>query len=396
MSSAPRTCSTILSRSRPPPRGPFLSSEGADAATSSKTAQAAFTNDAMRSASVFESGVVSPFAISCGTPKSVLADPGIRCTTRKPATVRGSNASFAFLATGAYRGAYAARAASAEPSSFPARHQPGQSRAAAKPRSLPGSIATSVTADRLAEALDNHRHPLATTNAHRFQADGLVVGGQAVEQCAQDAGPGHPERVTERDRAPMWIELVAEGVDAQLARGGDDLGGEGFIDLDDVDVVDRHLCPLEGLPRGLDRTEAHDLRLERRRPGGDDARQRSKAELLRLAVGGDHDRGCAVVQRTGIAGGDSPVLAEGRFQCPQHLHRGVRPRPVIPLHRGAVVERHRDDLAVEESAIARLDGARLALDGVAIHFLAADLFQVRHILPRLPHRDIAEGLPLTC
>jgi hypothetical protein len=113
---------------------------GADSATSSRTAQAAFTNDAMRSASALEIGVVSRFAISCGTPKSVLADPGIRSRTRKTAVERGSNGSFAFLATGAYRGAYAARAASAASSPFADRHQPGQSYAHANVRVRPDSM----------------------------------------------------------------------------------------------------------------------------------------------------------------------------------------------------------------------------------------------------------------
>src|SRR4029077_5775945 len=110
-----------------------------------------------------------------------------------------------------------------------------------KMRLLPVSIATSVTVDSLVKPLDNHGHPLATTDAHRLQADRLVVGRQAVQQGAQDAGPRHAEWVAEGDRATMRIELVAEGIDPQLAGRGDDLGGKGLVDLDDVDVLDRHL-----------------------------------------------------------------------------------------------------------------------------------------------------------
>src|SRR5205823_5020967 len=115
----------------------------------------------------------------------------------------------------------------------------------------------------LVQALHDHRHPLAATHAHRLQAKGLAALLESVEEGAEDARAGHPERVTERDGSAVRVELVAKGVDADATGRRDDLGREGLVDLHDVDIVDRHPGPLQGLLRGVDRAEAHELRLER-------------------------------------------------------------------------------------------------------------------------------------
>ena len=58
----------------------------------------------------------------------------------------------------------------------------------------------------------------------------------------------------------MHIELVHG--DAQLPGRWQDLGGEGFVDLDEIDVVDGNAGALECLTYGIDRAEAHDLGVE--------------------------------------------------------------------------------------------------------------------------------------
>src|SRR5438876_154135 len=69
--------------------------------------------------------------------------------------------------------------------------------------------------------------------------------------------------MAERDRAPVWIELLAERIDADAARRGDHLGRKRLVDLDYVDVVDAHLGPLQRLLRGVDGAQPHELGLER-------------------------------------------------------------------------------------------------------------------------------------
>src|SRR5439155_829853 len=100
-------------------------------------------------------------------------------------------------------------------------------------------------------------------DAHRLQAERLVLLAQPVEQRAEDAGARHPKGMAERDRAPVWIELLAERIDADAARRGDHLGRKRLVDLDYVDVVDAHLGPLQRLLRGVDGAQPHELGLER-------------------------------------------------------------------------------------------------------------------------------------
>src|SRR6266851_6756800 len=104
----------------------------------------------------------------------------------------------------------------------------------------------SSTTDALVQALQDHRHALATAHAHGLEADRLVPLTQPVEQRAEDAGPRHAEGMPERDRSAVRVELVAERVDADASCGWDDLGRESLVYLDDVNVVDRHLGPVEG------------------------------------------------------------------------------------------------------------------------------------------------------
>src|ERR1700759_4738305 len=58
-------------------------------------------------------------------------------------------------------------------------------------RRLPSAHAPAERSD----PFDDHRLALAAGDAHRLQADLLVVGLHPVEQGAHDAGAGHPERV---------------------------------------------------------------------------------------------------------------------------------------------------------------------------------------------------------
>ena len=130
-----------------------------------------------------------------------------------------------------------------------------------------------------------------------------------------DPGAGRAERVAERDRAAVDVELVE--VDAEVVGAGQHLRGEGLVDL----VPGRcRRCVMparrERLAGGLDRAEAHDLGGEagdagRRRPGRAGVRPSSAALVSLMTT----TRGGAVVERAAVAGGDRALLAEHRVQA---------------------------------------------------------------------------------
>ena len=99
------------------------------------------------------------------------------------------------------------------------------------------------------------------------------------------------------------------------SRHGHDLGGERLVELDDVDVVDRHAGLLEHAPAtaGIGPRPMISGRIAAT-DGGDDARARLQAELARAFSARHHEhRGGAVVERAGVAGGDGAVRLERRL-----------------------------------------------------------------------------------
>src|ERR1700738_4450737 len=106
-----------------------------------------------------------------------------------------------------------------------------QSSLAAKAGSVANSHTAKVTSS---QPLDQHRHPLHTADAHRPQADRPVALLQTVDQRRHDPGSGHPERMPERDRSALRVELALD-VDPELVADREDLRGERLVELDHVD-----------------------------------------------------------------------------------------------------------------------------------------------------------------
>ncbi len=195
--------------------------------------------------------------------------------------------------------------------------------------------------------------------------------------------------MTQGDGAPVHVQLVP--LDAEVAGGGDHLGGEGLVDLDQVDVVDRHAGALEGLADGLDRAEAHDLGVEPGHAARHDACKWGDPELGCLGVAhDDHGRG-TVVQGTGVARRDGAALTEHGLQLREPLERGARAGPVVLGHHGPVGERHRDDLSLEEAVVLRTHGPGLRQQGELVLLLAAHALELGHVLGGLAHGDVDVG-----
>ena len=176
--------------------------------------------------------------------------------------------------------------------------------------------------------------------------------------------------------------------------GGDDLGRERLVDLDQVDVVDRHAGPRQRLAHGLDRTEPHDLGVEPGHTGRHDPRQRRDAQLTRLGVAHHHHGGGTVVERAGVAGGDRPVGTEHRLETGQTLGGGVGARPVVLRHDGAVGQHERRDLVLPETVLLVGHGELLAAGRELVHLLAGDALGLHDVLGGLTHSDVEVGQPL--
>ena len=86
------------------------------------------------------------------------------------------------------------------------------------------------------DRFEDRRQALADADAHGGDAVPAAAAAQLADEGAGEAGAGAAERVAEGDRAAVDVELLL--VDAELAGAGEDLGGEGLVELDQVDLVE--------------------------------------------------------------------------------------------------------------------------------------------------------------
>ena len=114
----------------------------------------------------------------------------------------------------------------------------------------------------------------------------------------------------------------------------------------------------------------------------------------RLGVAHDDDGGGAVVERAGVARRHPAALAEHGLELRRAPRASCSARgPSSRRHDGAVGQRDRDDLALEEPVRLALDGAGLGEERELVHLLARDLLELGDVLGGLAHRDVDVGQP---
>src|SRR5215475_6134458 len=119
---------------------------------------------------------------------------------------------------------------------------------------------------------DTHRDAHAAADAERGEALLGVALLHFVQQRHQHAGAGGADRVTDRDRAAIDVDLG--GIPAEVLVDGAGLRREGLVGLDQIEVAD---VPAGLLQRGAgsrDRARAHDLGIDAGLGPGDDAGDR--------------------------------------------------------------------------------------------------------------------------
>src|SRR5215208_3781375 len=108
--------------------------------------------------------------------------------------------------------------------------------------------------------LDHAGQALPDADAERGQSVAPATAAQLVRERAEQPGAGAAERVADRDRAAVHVELVV--IDAELAHRGEHLRGEGLVQLDQVDVFDAQLRASERLARRRYGADPHVARVD--------------------------------------------------------------------------------------------------------------------------------------
>ena len=95
---------------------------------------------------------------------------------------------------------------------------------------------------------------------HKRDERGALAGAlEFVERGAEDHRAGRAERMAHGDRAAVDVDLAR--IDVERLQEAQHDGGEGFVDLEEIDVGDRHARAGEHLLRHVDRAGQHDRRL---------------------------------------------------------------------------------------------------------------------------------------
>ena len=102
---------------------------------------------------------------------------------------------------------------------------------------------------------DRQRHTHATANAQRSQAFLGIATLHFVQQGDQDAAARSTNRVTDGNGSPIDIDFA--WINAQLLVHGTSLGGERFVQLEQINVSRTPTRTLQGLARSWHRTHAH-------------------------------------------------------------------------------------------------------------------------------------------
>src|SRR5271169_2680505 len=112
----------------------------------------------------------------------------------------------------------------------------------------------------LLAALHAHGDAHAAADAQRGEAFLGVALRHFVEQRHQDARAGCADRMTERDRTAIDVDLARVPAEVLVDRAG--LGGEGLVGLDEVEVLDLPAGLLERGAGSRNRAGAHDRRID--------------------------------------------------------------------------------------------------------------------------------------
>src|SRR5688572_10602616 len=100
------------------------------------------------------------------------------------------------------------------------------------------------------EALEDAGRAHAAAHAHGDEPVAAIAAAKLGEDLGRELGAGAAERVPESDRAAVHVHPLR--IEAQRLDDGEGLGGEGLVQLDEVDLGEGETGLLQGPGDGLD------------------------------------------------------------------------------------------------------------------------------------------------
>ncbi len=197
-----------------------------------------------------------------------------------------------------------------------------------------------------------------------------------MHQGNQDPDPGGADGMPKGYAGAVHVDLfIVFFGNAHVLEVGYDLGGKGFLDLDEIDVFELRFRCRQDLPDGRAHGEVGPGGIGSRHFHGVHGDIRLYAHRLCLFGGHDHHGGGPVVFRGGVAGRTDPAHHR-RKRC-DLLECGFGPGGFILFHHlGTPLflrHLHGDDLLVEQAVLPGAAGLLMAFKGPAVAFLPGDI-----------------------
>ena len=212
---------------------------------------------------------------------------------------------------------------------------------------------------------------------------------QLVDRGCHEPCTARAERVAEGDCAAVRVDARVVVGKAEVAQHREALRGEGFIQLDDVDLRQRQTGQLQHLAGGRRWAHAHDARRDASGRHADDAGARREPMTGCARFVGEEQRTGAVVDARRIAGRHGAVGLHDAFELGQRVERGLTRMLVLRDDDGLALllrDGDRRDLGIEEAAPLCGDRLQLRRESHAVLRLALDLEFGGDVFGRLGHR----------
>ena len=203
------------------------------------------------------------------------------------------------------------------------------------------------------------------------------------------APTGWPNEIPE----PLGLSRSSVGSTFHSRRAREHLGGEGLVELDDVDLVQGEAGPLQGGGGGRDGTDAHHIGADAGDGPRPEREQWPQAPALGLVAGGHDAHRGAVILAACVAGGDGRLgvdLQTDRPQGGQVLEGRLGTRVLVAVDHEVRLasppgDRHRDQLVGEAARIVGRAGTPLRPHRQLVLLFAGDGVLPAQVLGRLQH-----------
>jgi len=171
---------------------------------------------------------------------------------------------------------------------------------------------------------------LSTTHAGCHNTIFFIQSFHVLRNLDRQLAARAAQWVTQRDSSSIRIH---DGrVDLQLADNGKSLGGEGFVQLHQVDLAKVHPCLFQRFWDGLYRSDAHDARMHAGTGAGYQSGYRRQAQLFHHFFSHDDHKGRAIAGLGRIPCRHAATGGKDGLQMGQRFQRGVGAGTFVRIH----------------------------------------------------------------